>query len=461
MYVYQKIALSYSRTFIIKHLKTIETVAFLCFFQDDMNIFEKSCDLIHTVILTLCYVYPIDISYLNKSEVLEGNQKFQYLSLLKKTNLKKLQLEWYEPGDIEKKVILEWIQKTLCVVLQYFEENYFSKPEKFKLYNYEKDYREIIDQMLFDNSTQENIIQTSKLQKDFYKLLYVALASFSGSNVRIPFILDTPLKMDSERQQKYIEIYKDFQEKFMFKELLNTRNDLMNFCLKLPSLFHSTKTIQDVQLIEMYQYLTRECFGESYLIEEIKRSNEMLDGLLSLNDYHKTNIYSNRYYINQLQFIFVNYLLDLHFQQKELHIQVKGLICIFSLILFQDNKKCNFLTAFLFFLFILYFCSKCRQDSIMILILKILNKIYTNKFIRKLSKFKIIIFLKKIFQNNLLLLLLKEFKNCQFVIQEQNNYKDFHVVLVILKHIPIYLIHYKYMKKSTKKLGKQKSLNKQ
>lgn len=61
-------SMSYSRSYVIKHLDIIETVAFLCFFQDDLSVFEKSCDLIHTVILTLGYVYPTDVSYLNPSE---------------------------------------------------------------------------------------------------------------------------------------------------------------------------------------------------------------------------------------------------------------------------------------------------------------------------------------------------------------------------------------------------------
>lgn len=60
-------AMSYSRTYIIKYLDFIETIAFLCFFHEDLSVFEKSCDIIHTVILTLGYVYPLDVSYLNKS----------------------------------------------------------------------------------------------------------------------------------------------------------------------------------------------------------------------------------------------------------------------------------------------------------------------------------------------------------------------------------------------------------
>lgn len=45
----------------------------------------------------------------------------------------------------------------------------------------------IIDGMLFD-SDSETALQASRLSKDFYKILYVVLASFSGINVRVPFI---------------------------------------------------------------------------------------------------------------------------------------------------------------------------------------------------------------------------------------------------------------------------------
>lgn len=82
-------AMSYSRSYIIKHLDTIETVAYLCFFQDDLSVFEKSCDIIHTLILTLGYVYPLDVSYLNRSERSNDNSKYAYLNNLGKTDLNK------------------------------------------------------------------------------------------------------------------------------------------------------------------------------------------------------------------------------------------------------------------------------------------------------------------------------------------------------------------------------------
>lgn len=102
--------------------------------------------------------------------------------------------------------------------------------------------------MLFDDKS-DNLIAVSKLQKDFYKILYVALASFSGVNIRIPFI--KPENISSERSLKYQEIYKNFEDKFMFEELSTLRNDLADLCVKLPSLFHHTQAIQVIILLSI------------------------------------------------------------------------------------------------------------------------------------------------------------------------------------------------------------------
>lgn len=95
----------------------------------------------------------------------------------------------------------------------------------------------VIHDMLFDDNSN-NLLAVSKLQKDFYKYLYVALAVFSGINVRVPFI--KPPVLETDRQKQYREIYKNFEDKFMFEDLSNLRNDLTELCMKLPSLFHHT-----------------------------------------------------------------------------------------------------------------------------------------------------------------------------------------------------------------------------
>ncbi|KAL4508332.1 hypothetical protein ABPG72_003636 [Tetrahymena utriculariae] len=302
-------AMSYSRSYIIKHLDFIETIAFLCFFQDDLSVFEKSCDIIHTVILTLGYIYPTDVTYLNKSERPTDNTKYQYLHNLGKTDLNKFQLEWYNPSEQEKAIIMKWLNRSLNVAISYFQDNYFSKPQ-YPVLDYEKDYAVIIHEMLFDESTDLSI---SKTQKDFYKVLYVALASFSGINVRIPFIKPDNLDQCDERVKQYHKFYKSFESKFMFEELSNCRNELTDLCTKLPSLFHHTKTIQDASLIELYQYISRECFGESYLIEEIKRSNEMIDGLCVLNDFHRPNLFNNRFSLASECITYLNEKIDMFF----------------------------------------------------------------------------------------------------------------------------------------------------
>lgn len=99
----------------------------------------------------------------------------------------------------------------------------------------------------------------------------------------------------------------------MFEDLSELRNDLTELCMKLPSLFHHTRTINDSALVEIFQYLIRECFGESYLIEEIKRSNEMIDGLCTLNDFHRPNVFSNRFTLASECVTFLNEKIDMFF----------------------------------------------------------------------------------------------------------------------------------------------------
>jgi len=64
---------------------------------------------------------------------------------------------------------------------------------------------------------------------------------FSGINVRVPFI--KPDVLDTDRAKQFREIYKGFEDLFMFEDLSNLRNDLTELCMKLPSLFHQTRTI--------------------------------------------------------------------------------------------------------------------------------------------------------------------------------------------------------------------------
>ena len=43
-------SISYSRDNVIKHNDKLEIIVYLCFFEEESSVFEKSCDLIHTII---------------------------------------------------------------------------------------------------------------------------------------------------------------------------------------------------------------------------------------------------------------------------------------------------------------------------------------------------------------------------------------------------------------------------
>lgn len=64
--------------------------------------------------------------------------KYKYLSRLGKTDLKKLHLDWYTPSAVEKKVIMNWLDKSLFRVFKFFKVNYIEKTSEFPLLDYEK-----------------------------------------------------------------------------------------------------------------------------------------------------------------------------------------------------------------------------------------------------------------------------------------------------------------------------------
>lgn len=132
--------MSYANEYIIKHIDVIETVAFLCFFQDDLTVFEKSCDIIHTVILTLSFVYPKEVGYLNPKEKTSNSNsdhKYTYLTRLAKTDLKKFEIDWFTNSPQAKSIILRWLDISLFSVFKFFSDNYFSDSQKYPQLDYQ------------------------------------------------------------------------------------------------------------------------------------------------------------------------------------------------------------------------------------------------------------------------------------------------------------------------------------
>lgn len=57
---------AYGNSHLIKYEKDFEILTHLCFFHEEKGVFEKACDLIHTIIISMINFYPKDIYYLSK-----------------------------------------------------------------------------------------------------------------------------------------------------------------------------------------------------------------------------------------------------------------------------------------------------------------------------------------------------------------------------------------------------------
>ena len=53
----------------------VDITIYLCFFEEESQVFEKSCDLIHTILSTLSYIYPIDFSYFSQKDLQDTVEK--------------------------------------------------------------------------------------------------------------------------------------------------------------------------------------------------------------------------------------------------------------------------------------------------------------------------------------------------------------------------------------------------
>ena len=60
-------ALNYANKHIITHNKMLEVIIYLCLFEEESVVFEKGLDLIHTLIISLSSIYPLDLHYVNKN----------------------------------------------------------------------------------------------------------------------------------------------------------------------------------------------------------------------------------------------------------------------------------------------------------------------------------------------------------------------------------------------------------
>lgn len=212
------------------------------------------------------------------------------------------------------------------------EKTYFNSPD-FKLLDYKTSHEYLIDKLIFP------VAEDSKHNKEFYKIQFIILATFSSLNNRVSMIWP-------ENKPK-VPIFEKFQNNYMFKEYDHLRQRLVDFILKAPSLYYQKDVFHDGLVQEMYFYVCKETFGDSFINPESSKTVEQVAGMKAFNNPRYKNQFNNRlcmvaeqlgYFYQKVDYFYMNF--------PYLPQESEQLFHLFFILSFSQSYAFNFFLRF-------------------------------------------------------------------------------------------------------------------
>ncbi|KRX06807.1 Armadillo-type fold [Pseudocohnilembus persalinus] len=278
-------AFTYSNTAILPYLKKLEMLVLQGITHEESIIFEKGCDLINTVVVTLVSVYPSSLYYLSalQRQKYGKNSEIFALKNIKKMSLEEYEVEWHLPGKEEREAVFAWSEKFMFKALEFFEKKFFEE-EDFQVLDYAGNQEELIDKLIL-----HKVEKQEQKKKVYFQTMFVILAGFASLNNRVQFF-------QVEGKPK-VQIFEDFADKYFLKEYDGLRERLTQFIYKAPTIFYQKDIMHDQQILEVYFYITREIYGESFLSDEVTRIGEQIQGIKGLNLKKNRNQFNARFLV--------------------------------------------------------------------------------------------------------------------------------------------------------------------
>lgn len=171
-------ALTYARSHIRKYTDTLEIVVYLCIFSEEGIVFERACDIIHTIVITSSFILPEDIYYISPKQARLKSSKYYYLKSTGSFQLKNLDLTWSYPTPEDLAYMRSWVDRFLYVIMDYYQTKYFG--EDLQLLNYRDNFTELVDLLMFPKTDD------IPSKKEHFRLMFLVLAVFSAFNIRVP-----------------------------------------------------------------------------------------------------------------------------------------------------------------------------------------------------------------------------------------------------------------------------------
>lgn len=138
--------MSFGREFLKAHETSLEIILIHYFMDEEIVIFEKICNITQKILLSITAIYPLDLSCWNKSQMEQEEFAVFFYKHIGETKSQTFQVDWHESTIEERKIAENWVKRTIPIIIQQFEQNYFSQ-ESFTVYDYDKSFGKIVDQI--------------------------------------------------------------------------------------------------------------------------------------------------------------------------------------------------------------------------------------------------------------------------------------------------------------------------
>lgn len=235
-------------------------------------IFEKISNILQKIILSLTALYPLDLRCWNNKEYLLEDYSVFFYKKIGETKSCNFEVNWHESSPSERKYALSWVNRILPTILSHFEHDFFQtqnnqnnltqpqnneyKPQSnhsqlknFHLYDYDKDFEKIVDQINLKLGDSSHSLKT-----EVWKLFILIDQVLGAINMRCPQQCDEGLEEN--------QVYLRFRKGFLFEEYYELNGKILEFCKKCFSFFLDSHLINDVQIMSLYLKVVAHLIGE-------------------------------------------------------------------------------------------------------------------------------------------------------------------------------------------------------
>lgn len=217
-------------------------------FDEEVVVFEKICNIIQKIILSLTAIYPLELRCWNAKEYDSEDYSIFFYKKIGEAKSQNFDVTWHESSKKERELALSWVNRTLPTIMRHFKEDYFAA-ESFHLHDYDKDFNKIIDRINLKLSEA-----SQSLKNEVWRLFILIDQVLGAINMRCPQECDSALEEN--------QIYLKFKANFLFEEYFSLNKEIIEFCKNCFSFFLDSNLINDVQIMSLYLKVVAHLLGE-------------------------------------------------------------------------------------------------------------------------------------------------------------------------------------------------------